>query len=297
MSEYAYVEKPFLDQLAALGWDVIDQGPAFPTDPAKSLRADFRAVVLRDIFNQSVRSINLTDKGQPWLTDKQFDELHDQIFHQPGHSLLGANENVLKLLCRTQVDVNELTGEEYPNVQLIDFHHPERNHFLAINQFRIDTPGGVKECIIPDIVLFVNGLPLVVIECKDANQIQANPMYEAFRQLMRYTDQREATHEAGLREGDRVAYYQSKMGVQRKAVRILDLKNRWASCSPDGRLNFHWKCMMAPPTVLDYIVVHELAHLIYPNHTKAFWNQVDKVMPDYGERKEWLRVNGAGMDL
>ena len=64
-----------------------------------------------------------------------------------------------------------------------------------------------------------------------------------------------------------------------------------------GNLNFHWKCMMAPLTILDYIVVHELAHLLYPNHTAAFWNQVDKVMPDFQERKEWLRENGAGMDI
>lgn len=99
------------------------------------------------------------------------------------------------------------------------------------------------------------------------------------------------------RIGDRVAYFQGKMGVQPKAVRIIELKNRWASCSAGGNLNFHWKCMMAPPTVLDYIAVHELAHLRYPNHTKAFWNEVDKVIPDYQERKEWLRVNGAGMDL
>jgi predicted metal-dependent hydrolase len=49
--------------------------------------------------------------------------------------------------------------------------------------------------------------------------------------------------------------------------------------------------------MLDYIVVHELAHLIYPNHTTAFWNEVDKVMPNYRDRKEWLRVHGAGMDL
>ena len=62
-------------------------------------------------------------------------------------------------------------------------------------------------------------------------------------------------------------------------------------------LNFHWKCMMAPLTILDYIVVHELAHLIHPNHTTAFWSQVDKVMPDFEERKDWLRDNGAGMDL
>ncbi len=95
----------------------------------------------------------------------------------------------------------------------------------------------------------------------------------------------------------RVACYQAKMDVEPRAVKVLDLKHRWASCSPGGNLNFHWKCMMAPLTILDYIVVHELTHLVYPNHTKAFWNEVDKVMPDFQERKEWLRVNGAGMDL
>jgi len=96
---------------------------------------------------------------------------------------------------------------------------------------------------------------------------------------------------------ERVAFYEDRMGVESKAVKVIDLKNRWASCSPGGNVNFHWKCMMAPPTVLDYIVVHELVHVIHPNHTDAFWNEVDKVMPDYGDRKEWLRVNGAGMDL
>jgi type I restriction enzyme R subunit len=124
MSEYQNVEKPLLDQLAALGWQVIDQGPAFPTDPAKSLRPNFREVTLRERFNQAVRSLNLTDDGQEWLTTKQLDELHDQLFHHPGASLLEANEAVLKLLYRAQVDRNELTGEEYPNVKLIDFDSP-----------------------------------------------------------------------------------------------------------------------------------------------------------------------------
>ncbi len=55
--------------------------------------------------------------------------------------------------------------------------------------------------------------------------------------------------------------------------------------------------MMAPPRVLDYIVVHELAHIIYPNHTHDFWNEVDKILPDYAERKAWLRINGAGMEI
>lgn len=95
----------------------------------------------------------------------------------------------------------------------------------------------------------------------------------------------------------RVAYFQAKMDVEPRSIKVIDLKHRWASCTPSGNLNFHWKCMMAPLTIIDYIVVHELAHLIYPNHTAAFWNQVDKVMPDFQERKDWLRDNGAEMDL
>lgn len=96
---------------------------------------------------------------------------------------------------------------------------------------------------------------------------------------------------------ERVAIYQQQMGVEPKSIRVQELQNRWGSCTPDGNLNFHWKCMMAPLTVIDYIVVHELAHIHHANHTEAFWNEIDKVLPDYLERKEWLRQNGAGMDL
>lgn len=96
---------------------------------------------------------------------------------------------------------------------------------------------------------------------------------------------------------ERVAYYQDKLGVKAGAIRVMELKNRWASCSDDGSLNFHWKCLMAPLNIIDYIILHELVHLKHKNHTDAFWGLVDKVMHDYRERKEWLRQNGAGMDL
>lgn len=95
----------------------------------------------------------------------------------------------------------------------------------------------------------------------------------------------------------RVDYFKTKMDVEPKSIKVQELKNRWASCTPGGNLNFHWKCLMAPLTIIDYIVVHELTHLIHRNHTAKFWNQVDKVMPDYQARKDWLRDNGAGMDL
>ena len=96
---------------------------------------------------------------------------------------------------------------------------------------------------------------------------------------------------------ERVSLYAKKIGVAPSEVRILDLKNRWASASKKGAVNLHWKCIMAPIKILDYIIVHELCHFIEPTHNDAFWNLVDKLIPDYVERKNWLRDHGAGMDL
>ena len=91
--------------------------------------------------------------------------------------------------------------------------------------------------------------------------------------------------------------YKNKLGVAPKEVKVMELRNRWASCTLKGNVNFHWKCAMAPIDVLNYIVVHELVHLIHPNHTTAFWNEVDKIMPNYEKHLHWLKINGAGMDL
>jgi hypothetical protein len=99
------------------------------------------------------------------------------------------------------------------------------------------------------------------------------------------------------RISQRVAYFSPKVGIEAGKVGVRELGSRWASCSPTGNLAFHWKCMMAPPRIIDYIVVHELCHRHHLDHSDAFWNEVDKVMPDFYERKEWLRKNGAAMDL
>jgi hypothetical protein len=96
---------------------------------------------------------------------------------------------------------------------------------------------------------------------------------------------------------ERANYFAPKVAVKPKGLAVKELGNRWASCSPSGRLAFHWKCMMAPLTIIDYIVVHELCHMRFADHSEAFWNEVDKVLPQFRERKEWLRKNGAGMDL
>ncbi|WP_396602052.1 type I restriction endonuclease subunit R [Algibacter sp. R77976] len=213
MSEYHFVEKPFLAQLEQLGWTSIDLGQGIPKDPTKSFRTSFREVTLKEIFLQSIKAIN-TSNGKQWLTDQQLKDVYAEITEHPAKNLLEVNKEIFELLINgTSVDKNELTGEEYPTVQFIDFKNPENNSFIAINQFRIDTPGTPKGFIIPDLVLFINGLPLVVVECKDQNEYTANPLTEAYKQLRRYSNQRIETHEAGLKEGEERLFHFNQLCI------------------------------------------------------------------------------------
>ncbi|RLA20012.1 MAG: type I restriction endonuclease subunit R, partial [Gammaproteobacteria bacterium] len=155
---------------------------------------------------------------QPWLSDNQLQDLQTQILRLPNRTLLEANETIQALLFKAQVNENELTGEQDPVVKLIDFAHPENNQFYAINQFRIDTPGCVKQFIIPDIVLFVNGIPLIVVECKLGGPNCANPMHEAFIQLQRYRNARKATLQVGLKEGEARLFHSNLFVVRSSGV-------------------------------------------------------------------------------
>lgn len=94
-----------------------------------------------------------------------------------------------------------------------------------------------------------------------------------------------------------IAAHARSMGVKPGKLRVWELKHRWASCSPAGNLNFHWRALSAPLDVLEYLVVHELAHLKERGHTPRFWKEVEKVMPDWKGRAEWLKRNGAAMTL
>ncbi len=245
MSEYTEVEQPFLHQLQELSWETIDQRQDIPSDPTKSQRLNFRQWLLPEVFAQSVTGLNTTADGKPWLTAKQLQDLQDQILRQPNRTLLEANEAIQKLLFKAQVDVNEVTGEQDPVVKLIDFATPENNHFLAINQFRIDTPGCVKQFIIPDIVLFVNGIPLAVVECKKGGPTCANPMAEAFEQLQRYMNQRPETKQQGLKEGEARLFHSNMLlirssGVEADYGTITSGEEHFYPWKPSGRSRTAW---------------------------------------------------------
>lgn len=91
----------------------------------------------------------------------------------------------------------------------------------------------------------------------------------------------------------RVEYYASKLGVTYGRITIRNQKTRWGSCSSKGNLNFNCMLMLAPTEVLDGVIVHELCHRIEMNHSKAFYDNVYKVYPDYKKWDKWLKNNGS----
>jgi len=106
---------------------------------------------------------------------------------------------------------------------------------------------------------------------------------------------RDLADEAVKRIPERVAYYAGSMGVTYGRITIRNQKTRWGSCSREGNLNFNCLLMLAPPKVLDYVVVHELCHRKEMNHSSRFWNQVEQVLPDYRQSRQWLKENGGGL--
>lgn len=87
------------------------------------------------------------------------------------------------------------------------------------------------------------------------------------------------------------------IGKKPTHVGVKGYRSRWGSCHHDGRIYFNWRLMMAPAWVIDYVVVHELCHLIHHNHSKNYWALVESVMPDYRHAKAWLKINGSTLIL
>ena len=232
MPEYKNVEQPFLEKLADIGWQVIDQGSfGIPSDPQKSFRSSFKQVTLPDVFKGAILKIN------PWLSTKQLGDLYQEITEtERGHrSLLEANKVVFEKLIgktKTHVTQNEESEEQNPLVRLIDFEDWENNTFTAINQFRIVTPGGPREGIIPDIVLFINGLPIAVIECKDVDT--ADPLSAGFIQLKRYANQREA--DSGLKEGEERLFHYNLFSITTHGEEA-----RFGTITGDYEYYLNWK--------------------------------------------------------
>lgn len=186
--EYTDVEKPLLDQLAGLGWQTLEGSKS---DSAVTERESFRDSILEERLRAGLLKINPGPDGVPWLDDSRLSEVVSSLTRSEVGKLIELNERMTDCLLEG-VSVSGLPNWDQgrsQRIRFIDFDHPERNDFLVINQFRMDEPGGqAKKFVAPDVVLFVNGIPLVVIECK--SPYVTDPMAEGINQLRRYANQR-----------------------------------------------------------------------------------------------------------
>lgn len=210
LDEEHYVENTFLAQLHGLGWGIFRQNRDNPEDikviqgfddtgeplygESIKFRESYREVIIEQELREAIKRIN------PWIEDDQISEVVRRITTPSAHSLIEANREIHDLLLENiSVSENRQTGEKSPTVRFVDFKRPDNNSFIAISQFKVNIPGTEKH-IIPDIVLFVNGLPLVVVECKSPTV--SDPIGEAIVQIMRYSNRR------GKKEGnERLFWY------------------------------------------------------------------------------------------
>jgi len=91
---------------------------------------------------------------------------------------------------------------------------------------------------------------------------------------------------------EKTDYYKCLLGVDYQRIRIGDQRTRWGSCSTRGTISYNWHLILMPDRIMDYVVVHELCHLLEMNHSERFWRRVEAVLPDYENRKKWLKDNG-----
>ena len=196
------VEKPFVAQLQALGWTHVEGSL---DAPAVTGRDSFAEVIQKGVLREQLRALNLGPRGTPWLDDVRLSEAVAAITRLGTHRLMEANQKATELL------IKGLTVEGLPGwdcgrgqtIRYIDWDTPVHNRFTVVNQYRVECPPGfnsAKAFIVLDLVLLVNGIPLVVVECKSPSI--SEPLADAVDQLRRYSNQRKAAFEVDENEGN-----------------------------------------------------------------------------------------------
>ena len=102
-------------------------------------------------------------------------------------------------------------------------------------------------------------------------------------------------HEAYQKLEEKVMRYSKIIRVSPREIKVRNYKTRWGSCDNKGRLTFNFHLIKAPHEIVDYVVIHELCHMIQPNHSKFFWNEVARFDPSFKNHKKWLKLNGADL--
>lgn len=128
-------------------------------------------------------------------------------------------------------------------------------------------------------------------------EVPHGTLQEAYRETLKPLYIEWVKRKALLFAKQRTKPFEAKLQKSPKEILIKDQEQRWGSCTPDGKVLLNWRLFLAPASIVDYVIAHELAHLIYMNHSKEYWDLVRMLLPDYENRKEWLRLKGASLEV
>lgn len=211
--EFNYVEDPFMKQLKLMGWEC---NTGSSSDPSTTGREDFHEVLLVDDLKRKMREFNLDPEGQPWLDDERLNQAVYELQRLGAPTLMEANQNATKLLLKGTT-VGGVEGWEEGRdrtIHFIDWENPRNNEFRAISQFCVKCPPGrADEYIYPDLVLFINGIPVVVVECKKPGKRQG--LLKAIDQLQRYSNRRRQLGivDSDVNEGNEKLFHYSQFQI------------------------------------------------------------------------------------
>lgn len=207
------VEKPFIAQLQALGWTYLEGSL---DDPAITGRTSFAEVIQESVLREQLLALNPGPDGEPWLDDARLTEAVAAITRLGTHKLMEANEKATGLLIKglTVAGLPGWNGGRGQTIRFIDWDNPANNRFTVVRQYRVDCPPGfdaAKAFIVLDLVLLVNGIPLVVVECKSPSIPE--PLAAAVDQLRSYSNQRKAAFEVDDNEGNEALFATNQLLV------------------------------------------------------------------------------------
>ena len=127
-------------------------------------------------------------------------------------------------------------------------------------------------------------------------QVTVTPDQKSDQQLIRQRLRDWYLHRSIDKLEQKTSIYAEQMGVQPTQIKVKEYKSRWGSCNTRGEISYNWKIIMTPHRIVDYVVIHELCHLIHHNHSKQYWNQVRSIVPDYQSKRDWLKTNAGLLD-
>ncbi|WP_339750773.1 type I restriction endonuclease subunit R [uncultured Marinobacter sp.] len=253
--EFTEVELPFIQQLEQEGWDYIEGSLDFPS---VTHRDTFAQVIMEPLLRDRLLAIN-TRNGKPWLDERRVDQAVSAVTRLPANKVMEANQLATELLHGgiTVEGLPDWDGGRGQTIQFIDWATPANNTFTVVNQFKVKCPpghDGWKGHVIPDLVLFVNGIPLVVIECKSRTVPEGLP--EAVDQLRRYYDQRHQDLEVEEHEGAPALFFTNQFMV---ASNFDDARVGTIGAGFNHFLNWKTVAPRSEPSIADTLGVQSLS--------------------------------------